>query len=161
MCEDGNLLGYCAVQPWWWRGRASLKRRSNSTRLHGAISHKTVIFRCANHSASMFGTKTKTGATGEEEGLMTCRCLLHFDNKRRQKCKHDLKEAQDIYASWHCGTHRPPSRATQCPQGWHWCLVHRVPDNQAPWWFQHSSPRTHPTCPATNEHPHVTLWSRG
>jgi hypothetical protein len=29
--------------PWYWRQYAHLKRRSISTRLHGAISHKTVI----------------------------------------------------------------------------------------------------------------------
>jgi hypothetical protein len=28
----------------WWRQLARMKRRSNSTRLHGAISHKAVIF---------------------------------------------------------------------------------------------------------------------
>jgi hypothetical protein len=29
--------------PWWWRRKSPLKRRSTSTRLHGAISQKAVI----------------------------------------------------------------------------------------------------------------------
>jgi hypothetical protein len=34
--------------PWWWRQQALLKRRSISTRLHGATSQKTVIFMLAS-----------------------------------------------------------------------------------------------------------------
>jgi hypothetical protein len=30
--------------PWWWRQYALLKRRSNTTRLHGAISQQALIF---------------------------------------------------------------------------------------------------------------------
>jgi hypothetical protein len=40
---------YCLHQgevwsPWWWRQCASLKRRYTSTRLHGAVSQKGVVF---------------------------------------------------------------------------------------------------------------------
>ena len=52
-------------------------------------------------------------------------------------------------------THRPRSRATLYPPEWRWSPVHRAPGSLAPWWFQHSSPRTHPACPAiiiTHQH---------
>jgi hypothetical protein len=35
------------LSPWWWRQYAPLRRRFTSTRLHGTISQKTVIFMLA------------------------------------------------------------------------------------------------------------------
>jgi hypothetical protein len=34
---------FVELSPWWWRQYAPLKRRSTSTRLHGAMSHKAVV----------------------------------------------------------------------------------------------------------------------
>jgi hypothetical protein len=45
------VLAICPFEecslPWWWRQYAPLKRRSTSTRLHGAIFQKTIIFMLA------------------------------------------------------------------------------------------------------------------
>jgi hypothetical protein len=43
-CSRCGASWCVALSPWWWRRQTSPKRRSTSTRLHGTIFRKAVIF---------------------------------------------------------------------------------------------------------------------
>jgi len=45
----GQSYALIVGSPWWWRQYTSLKRRSTSTTLHGAISQKTNFYAYGNY----------------------------------------------------------------------------------------------------------------
>jgi hypothetical protein len=55
-CDDDGLLEYRDSSPWWRKQYASLKRRSTSTGLRGAVSQKsvTLIFAVSSCGPNLF-----------------------------------------------------------------------------------------------------------
>jgi hypothetical protein len=77
--------------PWWWRQQAPLKHLWTSTILHGATTHKTVIFIIPLHdptSRSLLArlvTKGERGRTGVQTVLQYRWCSLRWTTSSERK----------------------------------------------------------------------------